>query len=321
MSRTFNRSLSTIHSLYRKYNATGSVDDLRRSPRGRVTTRQQDRYMFLSHLRNRDLTARDTARRTMGLHNRAASDQLVRNRLRSMGLRARRPYVGTVLTDRHRQLRLQWARRHLRNTRADWARVLFTDESKFNLRISDGRARVYLRRGKRFSDNCVRERGQFGGGSVIIWGGISLHTKSQIVHVVGNLNAIRYQNLILRPVAVPHIRRNRGMILMQDNATCHTARSTTQMLQQNNIRTLNWPPCSPDLNPIEHVWDEIDRRVRRLPTKRNIGELLRDITNVWNRLPQHYLHINSMRQVPSRDTCKGWTYPLLICDFYKTPVT
>ena len=176
MARTFNRSLSTIHSLYRKYNATGSVDDLRRSPRGRVTTRQQDRHMFLSHLRNRDLTATDTAKRTMGLHNRAVSDQLVRNRLRSMGLRVRRPYVGTVLTDRHRQLRLQWARRHLRYTRADWARVLFTDESKFNLQRSDGRARVYRRRGERFSDNCVRERGQFGGGSVMIWDGVSLHT-------------------------------------------------------------------------------------------------------------------------------------------------
>ena len=82
-----------------------------------------------------------------------------------MGLRARRPYVETVLTDRHRQLRLQWARRHLWYTGADWARVLFTDESKFNLRRSDGRARVYRRRGERFSDNCVRERGQFGDGS------------------------------------------------------------------------------------------------------------------------------------------------------------
>ena len=210
-----------------------------------------------------------------------------------MGLRARRPYVETVLTDRHRQLRLQWARRHLRYTGADWARVLFTDESKFNLRRSDGRARVYRRRGERFSDNCVRERGQFGGGSGVEFPS-TLNLKLCMSLATWTPSAIK----ILRPVAVPHIRRNRGMILMQDNATCHTGRSTTQMLQQNNIRTLNLPPCSPDLNPIEHVWDEIDRRVWRLPTQRNIGELLRDITNVWNRLPQHYLHnyINSMRQ-------------------------
>ena len=237
-------------------------------------------HIFIAFERDKDLTARDTARRTISLHNRAVSDQLVRNRLRSMGLRARRPYTRPVLTNRHRQLRLHWDRRHLRYTRADWARVLFTDESKFNLRRSDDRARVYRKRWERFSDNCVRERGQFGGGSVMIWGGISLHTKSRIAHVIGNLNAIRYQTLILWPVAVPHIRRNRGMILMQDNATCHTARSTIHMLQQNNVRTLNWLPCSPDLSPIEHVWDEIDRRVRRLPAQRTVVELLKDITNI-----------------------------------------
>jgi transposase len=58
------------------------------------------------------------------------------------------------------------------------------------------------------------------------------------------------------------------MVLMQDNSTSHTARTTQQMLQGHNIRILDWPPCIPDLNPIEHVWDEIDRRVRQLPSSR-----------------------------------------------------
>lgn len=50
---------------------------------------------------------------------------------------------------------------------------------------------------------------------------------------------------------------------MQDNARPHTAMATLQLLQDNNVRTLDWPACSPDLNPIEHVWDEVDRRVRQ----------------------------------------------------------
>lgn len=104
---------------------------------------------------------------------------------------------------------------------------------------------------------CSDQRGQFGGGSVMIWAGISLHTKTPMVPIHQNLNTARYQNLVLQPAAIPHIRANRGMVLMQDNATPHTARTTQQMIQGHKIRLLDWPPCSPGVNPIEHVWDEI----------------------------------------------------------------
>ena len=155
-----------------------------------------------------------------------------------MGLRARRPFVGLVLTGRHRRIWRQWARRHLRFTIADWANVAFTDESRFNLQKSDGRERIYRRLGERYSDNCVNERSHFGGGSVMVWGGISLHTKTDMMVVRGNLNADQYQQQILRPTLIPHIRANRGMTFMQDNAPCHTARTTRQLLQGNNIRTM-----------------------------------------------------------------------------------
>ena len=175
-----------IAKLNRKFIATGSVADVRRRPKRRVTTAHQDRHIRLSHLRDRELTASTTSSRTVGAHGRHISDQTVRNRLREGGLRARRPYVWLVLTRRHRRLRLVWARRHLRFTRADWANMLFTDESRFNFRRSNERLRVYHRRGERYAAPCVRERGQFGGGSVMIWAGISLHTKTPVVPVHQN---------------------------------------------------------------------------------------------------------------------------------------
>ena len=109
---------------------------------------------------------------------------------------------------------------------------------------------MYRRRGERYNDVCVRERGQFGGGSVMVWTGISLHTKTLMIPIHQNLNAARYQNIILQSVAIPHITANRGMVLLQDNATLNNARTTQQVLQGHNIRVLDWPPCSPDLNPI-----------------------------------------------------------------------
>ena len=102
---------------------TGSTEALPRRPR--VTTPAQDRYIFSQHLRNRFLTATATVSITPGTHNLRISAQTVRNSLAENNLRARRPYVGTVLTARHRRDRLQWADRHINWTRQDWRTALF----------------------------------------------------------------------------------------------------------------------------------------------------------------------------------------------------
>ena len=221
----------------------------------------------------------------------------VLNRLREQGLSSRRPYRGLILTPQHRRLRLQWARRHLRWTRAAWATVLFTDESRFNVYENDGRMRVFRVRNERFRDNCVIETNRFGGGSVMIWGGISLNTKSNCVVIYGNLNAIRYQQEILIPECIPHIRATRGMRLMQDGAPCHTARATMGLLANQRINVLPWPALSPDLNPIEHIWDVIGRNVRERNC-RTVQELERAVVQEWKNVGQNICrsYVASMRQ-------------------------
>ena len=103
----------------------------------------------------------------------------VRRRLRENGLQARRPAVRPQLLPRHRAARLAWARQHLRFTIREWRHVLFTDESRFQLSFADGRHRVYRRRGERYADNCIMQRAPYGGGGVMVWGGISAHHRTQ----------------------------------------------------------------------------------------------------------------------------------------------
>ena len=257
------------------------------------------RTIRLAHLRNHHLTATETALNTVGTHNRQISPKTVGSGLREIGLRARRPCVGLPLTQARKFRRMAWLTAHAPRLfpMRQW-RLLFTDESRFTLYRADGRRRVYRRRGERFADACVVERDRFGGGSVMVWGGIAHGIKSQLNIVAGNMTAVRYRDEILRPVAVPLVQQ-RNLILQQDNARPHVARVCQDFLANNNIAPLAWPPYSPDLTPIEHMWDELDRRVRkRRNPPASLAQLRNALIDEWNNIPMRTVNalVNSIQR-------------------------
>ena len=191
-------------------------------------------------------------------------NQTVRNRLRAGNLRSRRPAVRTTLTQRHRRARCDWCHQHIQWTRQQWSRVLFSDESQFNLHFNDSRTRVYRSQGERFSDATVSKYDRFGGGLVVVWAGVTMNQRTWFCIVDGNLNAQRSVNDILQPVVVPFLgRMNQGAVLQDDNALPHRGPVVNEFIRQFNIRRLDWPANSPDLNLMEHFGDELGRRVYR----------------------------------------------------------
>ena len=106
------------------------------------------------------------------------SDQTIRNRLRANNLRCRRQAVQPPLLPRHRTARRHCCTLHLRWQRVQWGRVMFTDESRFSIQFNDSRVRVYRCPGERFADVNDRQRHRFGGGSVMVWGSISIHHRT-----------------------------------------------------------------------------------------------------------------------------------------------
>ena len=82
--------------------------------------------------------------------------------------------------------------------------------------------------------------------------------KTQLCIIDDNLNAQRYVNEILQPVVVPFLgQMQQGAIFQDDNARPHRGR----VIMQQKIQRFEWPANSPDLNPIERIWDELGRRV------------------------------------------------------------
>uniref|UniRef100_A0A8C6S367 Tc1-like transposase DDE domain-containing protein n=1 Tax=Neogobius melanostomus TaxID=47308 RepID=A0A8C6S367_9GOBI len=77
----------------------------------------------------------------------------------------------------------------------------------------------------------------------------------------------------------------------------HVARICTHFLEAENVPVLAWPAYSPDMSPIEHVWDVLDRRIRqRVPVPTNIQQLRTAIEEEWTNIPQATIDnlINSM---------------------------
>ena len=106
--------------------------------------------------------------------------------------------------------------------------------------------------GGQHAECCIQPVTAFAGGSVMVWGGITLTNKTPLIQINGNLNSIRYVAEILRPHVVPHAAAiGDGFILMDDNTRPHRGRVVTEFLAGAAIERMLWPANSPDLNPIE----------------------------------------------------------------------
>ena len=101
----------------------------------------------------------------------------------------------------------------------------------------------------------------------MVWGAIRFGWKSRLLIIDGTLTARRYLVTILHGKILPYFNRNPRAIFMHDNSRPHVAAACQDMLRDSNINVLPWPAFSADMNPIEHLWDILGRRVRARPVQ------------------------------------------------------
>ena len=288
-ARTIGAPYTTVQEAVKRFRETQSYSRRPGSGRKRITSGRDDRFLVSQVLRDRHTTAVEARKRLQQVRGVNVSERTVRRRLEEQSLQSRRPAMGPDLTREHRFARLQFARQHAQWTVQQWSSVLFSDESRFSLKCPDGRERVWRRTGERYAECTMSVRTPFGGGSVMVWGGISMEARTELVFIEnGSLNAHRYINEILINHVVPFAPFiGDEFVFMHDNAHPHAARCVSEYLDTLGIIRLDWPARSPDLNPIEHLWDRLGRRVRdRNPAPVTLRDLRAALLEEWDNIEQ-----------------------------------
>ncbi|GFV12622.1 transposable element Tcb2 transposase [Trichonephila clavipes] len=152
------------------------------------------------------------------------------------------------------------------STSAEWNQIVFSDEFKFNHSSDDNRVRVWRPRGERLNPAFVLQRHTASTTGGMLLGAIVYNTRSPLVLILGIITAQRYVHDILQPHVLPLMQLFPGAIFQQDNARPHIGMVLQDCLR--SITTLPWPASSPNLSPIEYIWNHLGRRVGH-PTSLN----------------------------------------------------
>ncbi|GFW66618.1 transposable element Tcb1 transposase [Trichonephila clavipes] len=122
----------------------------------------------------------------------------------------------------------------------------------------------------------------------MVWECFSWFGLRPLVPVIGNMNSEMYVD-ILDNAALPTPWQYFGegpFLFQQNNCSIHTSRLAQTWFDEMGVQKLDWPSQSPDLNPIEHLWDELERKLRSQPNRpSSLQALTSAVMEAWRAIP------------------------------------
>lgn len=216
------------------------------------------------------------------------SPQTIRNVLKSKGFQAKHKTKKPLISMKNQKKRLDFAKKYKHWSTNDWHNVIWSDESKINRFGSDGIHWCWKLPCEKLSERNIQPTMKHGGGSVMVWGCMTAHGVGFLCRIHGRMDAELYCNILedeLMNSMTYYEMEKAKTLFQQDNDPKHTSKKALKCLQDLELNVLEWPSQSPDLNPIEHLWAILKRKLDSYSYKPDgVEELWERIVVEWNKI-------------------------------------
>jgi transposase len=278
---------STVHEVIAAYRDHGIEKPSPRSGRPPILTERDGRHLMQILNKNRKTNLNELYENFVSSTSVNVSKFTLRRYLHKLKvygrIGAKKPFVNAA----NRMKRLSWAKKR-KNWIDEWEKIIWSDESRFVVFGGDGKRYVWRTIYEKYNPNCLIPTFKSGQESVMIWGCFTKNELGPLVRLEGRVTANIYIEM-LENYLIPFINdleNKDDYTFQEDNAPIHTAKIAKKWKSDNNIKSLPWPAQSPDLNPIENLWDELERQVR------NHKPLPKNPNNLWEILQEEWLKLD-----------------------------
>lgn len=279
IAKKLQTTVATVSRVIDHYDENKNIEDRERTGRPPLLAEEDKERIALHALVEPLSSTPKQIRRSLGLD--SVSPRTIRRVLDSAGIFGRIARITPPLKDVHLQKRLSFAEGYGKWKEEDWSKVMWTDEASV-LMGTYGQVWVQRAVSTEWDPEHTVHRGKHPP-KLHIWACFSAAGVGGFHIFEENLDAV-----LMKEILQKHVLKSAAKLFprgqwwfQQDNDPKHKSKLVQAWIKLKGIDCLEWPPYSPDLNPIENLWAHVKRRVEARNTK-TLDELRRALEAEWH---------------------------------------